>query len=796
MQRKEKEGDDERMKIAVIGATGKAGRLIAREAAKRGIEVTAITRPASIQRLDDNYKVIPKDLFELTSDDVKDFDAVVDAFGTDFAKPGSEYLHVKVMEHLISIMEPLPEVRLLVVGGAASLFKDETRTRRLLEDISPSFAAVPQNMFIAYNKLAGSQVNYTFMSPAETFDAGSPGVGSYTLGTDYVIYNSAGRSYITYEDYALAMVDELENKAFVRQRFTAVSESKYKNDAKDFFRLGPNAFTRRGSYFAVYSAGMGTGYGAAKLFIGSRRGGNTEMPNHKLIDIAPIYNGKKIPYSVWTRPTELILRTQYGNIRICYAEKDLMLIKGENGLGIRIDKEMIRHELFKPRGNKSWEGVFRWTCSLVFTPWQGSIQMDAPWDWEKLSTPVVKGDFLPDENGDMLISIEEFGYAGKERESVPTYEEGLADVTADWEGFLAKQPQLSPEYEEQRKETAWLSWSHLMTPFKRVKRTSIFMTSTYAASEWQMCENAVAMSNHLPIALDLMLNMVDNQAPTGQLPDFYDDMRGIYQLTKPPLQGWALKYLMKKYDFSTEVPSELLNMMYDGYSAWANWFMKYRDDDHDGLPQYEHGDETGNDDSAIFKGQPQMELPELAAFLGLLFESLGDLANVMGKDKATADEWYRRSKDIIDRMIATYWNGSRFIGLTQGDHRIVDTKCLQFYRPLVLGKRLPQEIIDKMAADLSVEGEYLTPNGLMGQSLTSDDFTLTGFSGRISTTDNLLIITGLFDAGKTELAKMLAKRICDGMKLGGSPYLGPSPVFAGSWGAAGFQILADLYTNW
>ena len=180
-----------------------------------------------------------------------------------------------------------------------------------------------------------------------------------------------------------------------------------------------------------------------------------------------------------------------------------------------------------------------------------------------------------------------------------------------------------------------------------------------------------------------MLNMVDNQAPTGQLPDFYDDMRGIYQLTKPPLQGWALKYLMKKYDFSTEVPSELLNMMYDGYSAWANWFMKYRDDDHDGLPQYEHGDETGNDDSAIFKGQPQMELPELAAFLGLLFEALGDLAKVMGKDKATADEWYRRSKDIIDRMIATYWNGSRFIGLTQGDHRIVDTKCLRVKTPNV-----------------------------------------------------------------------------------------------------------------
>lgn len=785
------------MKIAIIGATGKAGRLIAKEAARRGMDVTAITRPASVGRLNGNYHVLAKDLFELVPEDVSGFDAVVNAFGTDFAKPGSEYLHVKTMEHMISVMEPNPQVRFIVVGGAASLFTDETRTRRVLEDISPAFAAVPRNMFTAYNKLAASKVNYTFMSPAETFDAGSPGVGSYTLGTDVAIKNSVNRSYITYEDYALALVDELENKSFIRQRFTAVSESKYKNDGKDFFKLGPNAFTRRGSYFAVYSAGTSTAYGAAKLFIGSRRGGNTEMPHHKLVDIAPIYQGRKIPYAVLTTPTELILRTQYGNICICYAEKDLMLIKGENGLGLRIDKEMIRHELFKRRGQKSWEGVFRWTCSLVFSPWKGSIDMDAPWDWEKLSTPIVKGDFLPDENGDLLISIEEFGYSGKERQSVPTYEEGLANVKADWEDFLSKQPQLPAKYKDQREETAWLSWSHLMTPFGRVKRTSIFMTSTYAASEWQMCENAVAMSNHLPIAMDLMLNMIDQQAPTGQLPDFYDDMRGIYQLTKPPIQGWALKYLMKKYDFSKDVPRDQLDMMYDGYAAWAEWFMKYRDDDRDGIPQYEHGDETGCDDTAVFRGQPIMELPELSAFLGLLFEALGDLAKAMGKDEAVSERWYMRSREIIKRMIDTFWNGSRFIGLTQGDHRIVDTKSILFYRPLVLGHRLPKEIVDKMAADLSAEGEYLSPYGLLGQSMISDEFSLNGFSnGRVAGSDNLLIITGLYDAGKVELAKEMARRVCDGMKLGGSPYFGVMPVFAGSWGAATFQILADLCCNW
>ncbi len=784
------------MKIAVIGATGKAGKLIAREAKRRGHEVVAAVRPSSVGRLEDRYEVIPKDIFQLTADDFRGFDIVVDAFGTSFSKPGSEYLHVTTMEHLIDVMEQLPETRFFVVGGAGSLFKDETRTRRVVDDMSPAFSAVPVNMFAAYRKLAASKANYTYMSPAETFDAGSGGTGRYTLGKDVRVLNSVNRSYITYEDYALAMVDEFENKAFVRARFTAVSESKFKDDGKNFFRIGPNAFTRAGSYFGVFAAGMGASYGTAQLYLGTRRGGNTEMPNNKLVDITPIYNGKKIPYAVLTTPVEIILRTQHGNIRICFAEKDLMLVRGENGLGVRINKDMITHEIMKPRGEKSWEGVFRWTCSLVFSPWKGSVEMNAKWDWEKLCTPTVRGDFLPDENGELLFSVEEFGYTGKERKSVPSYEEGLADVKADWEGFLAKQPALSPDYEEQRGEAAWMTWSHLMSPFGRIKRTSIFMSSTAAASEWQMCENAVALKNNLPVAIELLLNMVDQQAPTGQLPDFYDDMRGIYQLTKPPIQGWALKYLMREHDFAKEVPRDKLEMMYRGYGAWADWFMKYRDDDHDGLPQYEHGDETGNDDSAIFKSQPILELPELSAFLALLFESLGDLGTILGREQEEIDDWYARSKEIIRRMIEAFWTGRRFVALTNGDHRIVDTKSVMFYRPMVLGKRLPQDIIDKMAADLEEEGEYLTPYGLIGQSRTSEDFTLSGFSnGRVGGSENLLIITGLYDAGKEELARKLAKRYCDGMKTGGSPFFGLMPGFVGSWGAATFQVLANLCCN-
>ncbi len=786
------------MKVAVIGATGKAGRLIAREAKRRGFEVTAVTRPASVHRLEDNYPVIPKDIFELTTEDLRGFDVVVNAFGTNFGKPGSENQHVLVMEHMIEIMEPLPDVRLMVVGGAASLFTDETRTRRLIDDMAPEFSAVPRMMYDAYKKLAASKVNYTFMSPAEFFDAGSRGVGKYTLGTDVVIRNAVNMSYITYEDYALAMVDEMENRAFIRARFTAVSESRFKNDGKNFIMLGMNAFTRQGCWFGLFNSAFSGSYGSAKLYIGSRRDGALRriIPSAKLFDISPIYQGHKVPYSLLTTPTELLIRTQHGNLRACFPEENLMLIKGENGLGVRIDGNLTNHEMMKPRGERSWEAVFLRTASLVFTPWKGAADIKADWDWEKLSTPIVKGDFLPDESGELLLSVEDFDHAGVERESLYGYDEGHAKVKADWETFLAKQPMLSRRYAEEREKAAWCTWTHLMSPCGRIKRPYIYMGATFCASEWQMCENAVVLKNNLPIAIELMLNYLDQQGPDGQLPDLYGDGRAVTGQIKPPLQGWALDILMREHDFAKEVPRDKLEWMYEGFSKWANWFPLYRDNDGDGILNYEHGDETGNDGTAITRDYHMVALPDLNAFVALLYEYLGKLGQILGKDPAECDAWFARSKDLIDRLIKTFWNGERFIGLADGSHEVIDTAAIMFYRTIVLGKRLPQEIIDKIAADLSEEGNYLSPYGLLSQSFTSRDFSMNGYgNGGPSASENLLIATGLYAAGKTELAKEIARRFCDGMKLGGSPVFGVRPGFSGSWSPAAFQVLANLTCN-
>ncbi|PZT56515.1 NAD(P)-dependent oxidoreductase [Paenibacillus silvae] len=213
------------MKIAVIGATGKAGSIILKEAADRGHEVTAIVRNAS-KLQDESLNVLEKDVFDLTASDVQGFDVVVNAFG---APAGKENLHVEVGQALINLLKEAPNTRLIVVGGAGSLFTDESKTLRLVD--SPGFPdaykATASNQGQNLKDLqASSGIQWTFLSPAAFFNPEGARTGQYQAGQDVLIVNSEGNSYISYADYAIALVDEIENPQHKNERFTVVGEAK------------------------------------------------------------------------------------------------------------------------------------------------------------------------------------------------------------------------------------------------------------------------------------------------------------------------------------------------------------------------------------------------------------------------------------------------------------------------------------------------------------------------------------------------------------------------------------------
>ena len=212
------------MKIGIIGASGKAGSMILKEASERGHEVTAIVRSAS-KMANSDAAVIEKDIFNLTAADIKGLDVVVNAFG---AAPGQEHLHVEAGRKLIELFKQAPETRLIVVGGAGSLYVDKEKTTQLYDtpEFPKEYLPTAKNQGQNLQDLKEAEgLKWTFISPAAFFNPEGKRTGSYQKGQENLIVNTAGESYISYADYAIAVVDEAEKGEHVNERFTVVGEA-------------------------------------------------------------------------------------------------------------------------------------------------------------------------------------------------------------------------------------------------------------------------------------------------------------------------------------------------------------------------------------------------------------------------------------------------------------------------------------------------------------------------------------------------------------------------------------------
>lgn len=209
------------MKIAVICANGKAGKLIVKEAVSRGLDVTAVVRG---ENATEAKEVLKKDLFDLTADDLKGFDVVIDAFGawTEETLP----LHSTSLKHLCDILSGT-ETRLLIVGGAGSLYVNPEHTVCVADgpDFPDAFKPLASAMAKALSELRErNDVKWTYISPAGDFQAEGERTGKYILGGEELTLNSKGESIISYADYAIAMVDEAVNGNHIQKRISVVRE--------------------------------------------------------------------------------------------------------------------------------------------------------------------------------------------------------------------------------------------------------------------------------------------------------------------------------------------------------------------------------------------------------------------------------------------------------------------------------------------------------------------------------------------------------------------------------------------
>lgn len=206
------------MKVVLYGASGMIGSRILEELVRRGHTVTAVVRHPEKIKTHARVKAIEGDITDTAgvTSTVQGMDAVISAY----SPPPSEPEHVvDAARSLMAGLQQAGVARLIVVGGAGSL---EVAPGLQLVD-TPDFPAGWKAIALAHREvlplLKASDLNWSYFSPAALIEPGLR-TGKFRLAGTRLVSNDKGESRVSAEDYAVALVDELEKPEYVRKQFT------------------------------------------------------------------------------------------------------------------------------------------------------------------------------------------------------------------------------------------------------------------------------------------------------------------------------------------------------------------------------------------------------------------------------------------------------------------------------------------------------------------------------------------------------------------------------------------------
>ncbi|HTN07574.1 NAD(P)-dependent oxidoreductase [Agriterribacter sp.] len=214
------------MKLAVIGASGFVGSAVLKEALNRGHDVIAIVRhPEKITEQNDHLSVVRGDVTDTVAlaGLLKGNDVIISAYNAGWTNPDLYNEFLKGSQSIREATKQSGVKRLLVVGGAGSLFiapgVQVVDTPEFPADWKPGALAARDYLSLLQKE---DQLDWTFLSPALEMHPGMPRqrTSVYRTGLDNPVFDSNNKSTISVDDLAVAIVDEAENPKHIRQRFT------------------------------------------------------------------------------------------------------------------------------------------------------------------------------------------------------------------------------------------------------------------------------------------------------------------------------------------------------------------------------------------------------------------------------------------------------------------------------------------------------------------------------------------------------------------------------------------------
>ncbi len=562
------------------------------------------------------------------------------------------------------------------------------------------------------------------------------------------------------------------------------------------FDLRAVPFSKRGAFLCVLEDEKDR-----NLYLSVTRSPDLWMQRKNLVRIVPVMDNKELIYEYEVQPDKLTIHTVCGTAEICFDEKNHLHIRGQ-GIHLRFSSSMMLFENCVSTEDGALEAAYIMIGKLLFVPLLGAMYSDAIWVPQKSRADDFIIEFLPAvETNRFEAVIQEYYSNGLREKFYLPFDDCARACAEEFTHFYKRFPQVSKKYEKEAVLAAFTIWTHTMGPVGILENEVVYLTRTkwLRAFSWEQGFQAMASKNDKNEAVKLLMNMFCYQNESGQLPDSVGENGISYMVAKPPIQGFAMNYLLRDFAL-TDLSKEECTRLYSGFCHLADWWLTNRDRNHSQIPQYYHSNESGFPDATIFRKGFPLQSPDLLSMLILLTEVCGKLALYAGASQGETESWTKESQHLLNILLADFWDGKQFVARLAADGGIVESESAISYLPIILGKRLPQEIIETIAEQLMKEEEYLCEGGVLSENEKSPYFDGAGsyFSrGSILGAMQVFFVIGLEDAGLPDEAREIAERWCrlcakNGMLLQQQSLATISHDNAwDSWTSACFLVLAS-----
>jgi len=520
-------------------------------------------------------------------------------------------------------------------------------------------------------------------------------------------------------------------------------------------------FSRFGSYFSI-SINDWAALGKA-LYLRINCGKSPEV-----FRIDPVRDGKVLGFEIEATTSVLILKPDGGGrIECVMSGRGTVRFRGE-GVSLRLEMPPGRwiHAYEQPGGvwafNMSPHAV-----QIALEPLKGDLSMDAPWGKGRgfcCESQSMVATLKPDVEGVFEAAVDDFLTTWIKPER-PSFDACLNEVEQEYEEWTQGLPSVLPEYEEARDLAAYVNWSATVAPAGYITRPTMYMSKVGMCNvyNWDNVFNVMAHCRHRPgLAWDQLLVMADHQDEFGKSPSSMNRSEIRYTVANSPIHGWGLRYM---WDENPDMMTpERMSEAYDYLSRWTGWITSYRTWPGDRLPYHHHGFDGGWDNASIFDQGVPIITPDQPAYVILQMEVLADLAGAMGRGEEAA-AWNERAKAMLSALVQDLWKDDHFVGILRPSGKIVECESLLICMPMVLGKRLPEEVQKRLVARIN---DHLTEHGLATEKLDSPNYVEGGYwRGPIWAPSTMLITAGLDETGEHELSHTIKRAFCELCKAHG-----------------------------